>query len=225
MNFKKPSLVTLCLLAMLAALAGCSSEDQTPEAASPLLTSRASDKQWAQGFDGNWDAFSPLLTQRAPDKQWATDFDPNWDFFLSRPSLKRQASISAAPKSSKPSPRPALKGAVSLKAASDCFELFAKDWLAKISRNLRHTDLNMDVAPSDDGYAARFTRVVPETLEFNVKPSTSPSCSYVAVLHYEEHHFEGRGQTLGQAQQGPFARIGRLKVTEIFRFVAGRWVN
>jgi len=209
---------------LFAAQAGCSSEEQASEVDSPLLTSRAPDKQWAQGFDGNWDVFSPLLRQRAPDKLWACDFDPSWAFFRTRPDLTPRTKTSALSRSAQPR-RPALRGVVTLGAASERFESFARDWLVKIGRNLRHTDLNMDIVPREDGYAARFTRIASETMEFKVKPSSSPSCSYVGVLRYEEHHFEGRGQTLGQASQGPFARIGRLKVTEIFRFVAGRWVN
>ncbi|WP_126376508.1 hypothetical protein [Desulfovibrio ferrophilus] len=114
---------------------------------------------------------------------------------------------------------------MTLRTASDNFELFARDWLVKIGRSLRHTDANMDIASAHSGYVASFTKIATDSMQLKVKPSSSPSCSYIGVLKYEEHHFEGHGETHDKAQQGPFSRVGRLKVTEIFRFVAGRWVN
>jgi len=219
------STVLVCLCLAAAALFGCGDDDSSrlAQAPHPLLTQRAPDKAWSQDFDPDWPAFSPLLTERAPDKAWAEGFDPSWSSFL-RP--KGPASCDAAPKrKAKQTDLPRLKGNVTLEAATRVFENFAQRWLVKVGRNLRHNDTNMDVAALGDGFVARFTRVAGDTLTMSVKPSTSPSCAYIGVLRYEEHRFEGQGRTRDEAVQGPFAKVGRLKITEIFRFVSGRWVN
>ena len=122
--------------------------------------------------------------------------------------------------------RPA-RGAVPLTmdAARCRFVEFAGRWLGTIGRNLRHTKADMQVVPDGAGFVARFVRLDPEGATFSIKPSGSGSSPFVGVLRYEEHHYEARGGTRDAAAAGPFSRVRRMRVTEIFRFVSGRWVN
>ena len=114
---------------------------------------------------------------------------------------------------------------VTREAARCRFMAFAGDWLVRIGRNLRHTEEDMDVTREGTGVVARFVRLDHGSARIAVKSSSSVSCSYVGILRYEEHHFEGRAESAERVVEGPFRRVRRLRVTEIFRFVSGRWVN
>lgn len=213
------SIIACCLAA--AVLAGCGTDEPERRAApapEPLLTERAPDKAWARDFDGTWDAFSPLLTERAPDKAWATDFDPLWSAWKACPGPR------VAKKRARRRPAPSATP-VTIEAARERFATFAGNWMAKVDRNLKHSRERMAVDSGPQGFVARFTSVAEDTLVLQVKASPSPGCDYVGVMRYEEHQFENRGGSYGEAVDGPFSRIRRMRITEIFRFVAGRWVN
>lgn len=212
-------IIACCLAGML--LGGCGTDEPEQGAAmqEPLLTQRAPDKAWARDFDGTWDAFSPLLTERAPDKAWARDFDPSWSAWKACPGPVPKPKRVAARRPAAP------REPVTLEAAHRRFKAFAGDWLAKVGRNLKHSRERMAVDSGPQGFVARFTRVAEDTLQLQVKASSSPGCDFVGVMRYEEHHFESRGGSYSEATGGPFSRSRRMRITEIFRFVAGRWVN
>lgn len=114
---------------------------------------------------------------------------------------------------------------VSAEAVRCRFAAFAGQWLGKIGRSLRHTEGNMELAPDKEGWVARFVRLDQDSASFQVNPSASSGCPWVGVLRYEEHHFEGRGPSASLAAEGPFEHVRSLRVTEIFRFVSGRWTE
>ena len=114
---------------------------------------------------------------------------------------------------------------LTMDAARCRFVEFAGHWLGTIGRNLRHTEADMQIVPDGAGFVARFVRLAPEGASFSIKPSESGTSPFVGVLRYEEHHYEARGETQDSAAAGPFSRVRRMRVTEIFRFVSGRWVN
>lgn len=121
--------------------------------------------------------------------------------------------------------RAAAKAPATREAARCRFVEFAVRWMGTIGRNLRHTESDKQVLREGGGYVARFVRLDSSSASFSIKPSTSGSAPFIGVLRYEEHHFEGRGPSGSEAVSGPFQRVRRLRVTEIFRFVDGRWVN
>lgn len=212
-------IIACCLAAVLLGGCGADEPEQRSAPSDPLLTQRAPDKAWADGFDGTWDAFSPLLTERAEDKAWARDFDPAWSAWQACPGPAAKPKRLAARRPAAP------KVPVTLDGARERFKTFAGDWMAKVGRNLKHSKERMAVDSGPQGFVARFTSVAEDTLVLKVKASTSPGCDFVGVMRYEEHHFENRGGSYSEAVEGPFSRTRRLRVTEIFRFVAGRWIN
>ncbi|WP_461211081.1 hypothetical protein [Desulfocurvus sp. DL9XJH121] len=113
----------------------------------------------------------------------------------------------------------------SVEAARCRFMEFAGHWLARIGRNLRHTEDDVHVEPAGDGYVARFVRLDRTTARISIKPSPSSASPYVGVLRYEEHHYEARGRSPQAATSASFERVRRMRVTEIFRYVSGRWTN
>lgn len=105
------------------------------------------------------------------------------------------------------------------------FVEFAGQWMGIVNRSLRHSESSKQVLREGGVSIARFVRLAPSTATFSIKPSSSGSAAFVGVLRYEEHHFEGRGPTDAAAVEGPFQRVRRMRITQIFRFVGGRWVN
>lgn len=102
------------------------------------------------------------------------------------------------------------------------FEAFAKNFLDKMSRNLRHSARNKEVVKSADGYVARFIHLDKDTLSMEVKPCEGPA-SYVGVMRYLEDHYENECGTEDCAKNGPFTLVKKVRFTEIFRYAGGRW--
>lgn len=122
---------------------------------------------------------------------------------------------------------PVPKGGSGIESVQTQFDAFARKWVGTISRNLRHTAADMALHRDGGGVVARFMEVDHDSLELQVKPSASggASCPYVGVLRYQEHHYEARAASEAEARQGPFTRVKTQRVTEIFRYVSGRWTN
>jgi hypothetical protein len=102
------------------------------------------------------------------------------------------------------------------------FESFAKNFLDKMSRNLRHSVRNKEVVKSGSGYVARFIHLDKDTLSMEVKPCEGPA-SYVGVMRYLEDHYENECGTEDCAKDGPFTLVKKVRFTEIFRYAGGRW--
>ncbi|WP_156939591.1 hypothetical protein [Desulfocurvus vexinensis] len=133
----------------------------------------------------------------------------------------------APPAKAKAQSKAAPKGGSGIESAQAQFDAFARKWVGTISRNLRHTAADMALKHDGGGVVARFMEVDHGSLELQVKPSASggASCPYVGVLRYQEHHYEARAASEAEVRQGPFTRVKTQRVTEIFRYVSGRWTN
>lgn len=108
------------------------------------------------------------------------------------------------------------------------FEVYAAQWVDLVSRNLMHTREEMEIAAEADGsIAARYVEVDRDAVALTVKASASggAACPFIGVLRYVERRYESRGASEDEARAGPFSRVGAQRVTEIFRYVNGRWTN
>lgn len=222
------------LAVVLGLLGGCGSE---PEQAAqqdrdPLARERAQD--WAASVDAaDW-----LACVRAQEAAllWAERVGAS-ALAGAEAAAARAAAPRARPKAvakSAGTPRPKAtaaaptRGGAGIDAVRAQFDAFARDWVGTISRNLRHTAADMALQrEGGDAVVARFMEVDHGSLEMQVKPSASGGavCPFVGVLRYKEHHYESRAASEAEARRGPFTRVKTQRVTEIFRYVAGRWTN
>jgi len=135
------------------------------------------------------------------------------------PRLGRCGAVEAAPPARVADP-------LAIDRAVAQFEPFARKWVSIISRNLRHTASDMQIVADGDGtVVARFLEVDHNSLELQVKPSASGGtvCPFVGVLRYREHHYEARAGTADEVRNSQFHKVKTQRVTEIFRYVSGRW--
>jgi hypothetical protein len=102
------------------------------------------------------------------------------------------------------------------------FEAFAKLFVDKMARNLRHTAENKEVVKTAGGYRARFIHLEKDTVTVEVKPCEGPA-SYVGLMKYLEGHYQNECATEACAMDGPFKLIKKVRTTEIFRYAGGRW--
>lgn len=102
------------------------------------------------------------------------------------------------------------------------FEDFAKVFVDKMARNLRHTAENKEIIKTVGGYRARFIHLEKDTVTVEVKPCEGPA-SYVGLMKYLEGHYQNECATESCAKDGPFELVKKVRTTEIFRYAGGRW--
>lgn len=140
------------------------------------------------------------------------------------PAVTQQAAV--APRKAAARPRaPRKRGPVTLETATTQFETFARSWVDRVGRNFKDRQGHVCVRQEGGEWVASYVAVEDTSLETTVKSKDSRTCPYVGVLRYQEHHFEARGASSDAVRQGPFERVRRVRVTEIFRYDTGRWVN
>jgi hypothetical protein len=232
----------------LAGLGGCGSDsEKSVQAPDPLARERGQD--WAASVNAtDW-----LATVRAEEaaRTWAERVGAS---ALAGAEAAAARAAAAPPARVAKAPAPAEKGKTMAKASAKQgktvakthgkqaapakgsgaeavrtqFDTFARAWVGRISRNLRHTAADMALQRDGGGaVVASFMEVDHDSLEMQVKPSASggASCPFVGVLRYQEHHYESRASSEDEARRGPFTRVKTQRVTEIFRYVSGRWTN
>lgn len=235
-----PALQRLCPLAALAllillSLSGCSGQDREQKPAAEANASQPGNATLAAVPLANATlAATPAAVQSANATLAAG---------LSQPAAKPARPARAAEVRDKPAKpaktgkalaaagpaRPAAKasaassGPLTLDRVREEFAVFAGQWLASLSRNMLGSAARMEVAPSAEGFVARFTEVDSATLELEVKPTDTPACPFVGVMRYFERSYECRGDTPDAARTGSFAPVRNVRITEIFRHSGKRW--
>lgn len=226
-------------VAQNATAAANATADGSPSGAMP-------DMVWGRGAfaQGERDTSCPVSPTQGPAPEYVTPEGPGPDIPAAAPAapaeVAQEPSVQAAPAAPKrmaaaqpprAKPRAPKRAAparpVTIETASAQFDDFARNWVRKIGRNLRHTATDMDVAREPKGVVVRFAEVQHEGLDIEVKPSASGgrACPYIGVLRYLEHHYENVAPNESEARKGPFTRVKTMRVTEIFRYVSGRWMN
>lgn len=109
--------------------------------------------------------------------------------------------------------------------ATSKFQRFAVNWMARVAKSYRCTVEKKEVVPRGNGFVARYFVLDPSTLDTRVKAAGSVATPFVGVMRYEEHLYECEGDTPQSASAGPFKRVERTRVTEIFRYDSTRWVG
>ena len=132
----------------------------------------------------------------------------------------RPAKVTASAAPAKPK---AAAGPLTPERARLEFVDFARQWVARLSRNMLGNAARMAVTQEGSGYVARFAEVEQDSMEFEVKATDSPSCPFVGILKYFECSYESRGESPEAARAGSFSQVRKVRVTELFRHSGAKW--
>ena len=81
------------------------------------------------------------------------------------------------------------------------------------------------VTKENGRYVARFTEIDRTSVTAEVRPSQSKHFQYVARLRYHEMSYECEGKTRKAALKGPWKCTSVRRLTEMPRYVKGKWEN
>lgn len=109
--------------------------------------------------------------------------------------------------------------------AVSTFKDFAIYWVDKISGSYIHNRNNIEVANEGGKFVARYTDIDKKSLELWIKEKPYDHTPFVGLMRYQEFSYEAVGDTPEQALAGKFDVARRLRITEIFRFANGKWIE
>ena len=81
------------------------------------------------------------------------------------------------------------------------------------------------VTKENGRYVARFTEIDRTSVTAEVRPSQSKHFQYGARLRYHEMSYECEGKTRKAALKGPWKCTSVRRLTEMPRYVKGKWEN
>jgi hypothetical protein len=116
----------------------------------------------------------------------------------------------------------AKKSEAHIQAELDKF-VFA--YVDKVNKRMTINRKKPQVVHENGRYVARFTEIDRQTVQAEVRQSRSKHFQYVARLRYHELTFECEGKTRKEALKGPFRVVRERRLTEMPRYVKGKWEN
>ncbi len=156
-----------------------------------------------------------------------------------KPVAQKNATTTVAVKS----PAPAAKKAVPAKAAAKTaakgkpaplsvpeklqadLDVFAKKCVISMNNQLKPGLKSKEVNPHPSGgYVARYMTVDPDSLTTSYNPTENNKyVQYIGKMLYHEVEYSCVGQTKEQALAGPFNEVNRIPVTELIKYMKGKW--
>ena len=101
---------------------------------------------------------------------------------------------------------------------------FAKKCVISMNSQLRPGLHTKEVAPHPNGgYVARYMVVDADSLQTSYNPAENKYVQYVGKMIYHEVEYSSTGTTKEQALAGPFNEVNRVPVTELIKYMKGKW--
>ncbi|WP_295638759.1 hypothetical protein [uncultured Mailhella sp.] len=102
---------------------------------------------------------------------------------------------------------------------------FAHQYVKSANKRMTVNRARPQVVKRGSTYVATFTEIDQETVTAQMRKSNSKHFEYVATLSYNELTFESVGKTRKEATSGQFRCVKVRKLTELPRYVKGKWEN
>ncbi len=138
-----------------------------------------------------------------------------------------KAETKAAPKKakSKKAEAPVAKGAETGDALNNRLQAFAQSTIASINRNIMPSAKKKQVTQNADGsYTCRYIAVDNSNVQTSYKkPESSTAITYVGKMTYEEVEYSCTAPSSAAAMAGPFTEARRESMTELVKYVDGKW--
>lgn len=103
--------------------------------------------------------------------------------------------------------------------------VFVLSYVEKANKRLSINRSKPKVVREKGKYVAKFTEIDPTSVTAEVRPSKSKHFQYVARLRYHEMTYECEGKTRKAALKGPWKCVKVRRLTEMPRYVKGKWEN
>lgn len=102
---------------------------------------------------------------------------------------------------------------------------FIEDYLEDCNINATACRTKPVVQPREGKMVAHYFEMDLKSLKTEVYPSPTPEFTYIAQISYVEHIFESEGATKEEALAGKYKRVKSRKLTELPRYIKGKWHN
>ncbi|MDR2161089.1 MAG: hypothetical protein LBO77_02975 [Desulfovibrio sp.] len=104
-------------------------------------------------------------------------------------------------------------------------DAFARRTISSINRAVLPSSLKKEVSRNNDGtFTARYIEVDPDTISTSyLTPEDSALVSYIGYMHYVEIEYICTARDQKGALNGPFIPRKRAPVTEIIKYIKGKW--
>ncbi len=102
---------------------------------------------------------------------------------------------------------------------------FGQTTLNTMNRCILPCATKKEVTQNADGsYSGRYKAVDLATLKTRYsKPESSKAITYVGYMTYDELEYRSTGKTKNEALSGPFTVSNRQNMTELVKYVGGKW--
>ena len=120
---------------------------------------------------------------------------------------------------------PVRKGPVSEDVVRADLDVFVRNYITRSNHTLSINRSKPRVFKRGKMWVATFTEADVNSARTSMKKSASKYFDYVATLSYEEITYECVGKTQGEALNGKFVGVKMRRLTELPRYVKGKWEN
>ena len=104
-------------------------------------------------------------------------------------------------------------------------DTFVTEYVKKANKRMSVNRKKPQVEKRGSVYVARFTEIDEKTAFAEMRKSKSKHFQYVATLRYMEYTYESEGKTKKEALNGKFRPVKMRKLSELPRYVKGKWEN
>ncbi len=104
-------------------------------------------------------------------------------------------------------------------------DAFVNQYITSANKRMTVNRARPQVFKRGSKYIATFTEINRQSATAQMRKSKSKHFDYVATLRYEELTFESEGSTRKEAANGQFRCVKVRKLTELPRYVKGKWEN
>ena len=102
-------------------------------------------------------------------------------------------------------------------------DVFAKSCVISMNRQIKPGINTKQVTKTPDGYRAHYTAVDPDSLNTSYSPSEHKIVPYIGRMMYHEVEYVSSGKTEKDALAGPFSEVNRRPMTELIKYMKGKW--
>ena len=102
---------------------------------------------------------------------------------------------------------------------------FVLSYVDKANKRMTVNRQKPRVLREGNKFVARFTEIERDSVNAEMRQSRSRHFQYVARLRYQEVTYESEGKTRKAALKGPWRVVNMRRLTEMPRYVKGRWEN
>ncbi len=102
---------------------------------------------------------------------------------------------------------------------------FARNTIASINRCVLPSSGKKEITQNSNGsYTARYIEIDPKSIATSYKPATNPGVvTYIGYMYYDEAEYTCTANSKASAAQGPFQLRRKERLTELIKYVKGKW--